>query len=547
MSQTAIGPSPRDAIATAPSPKRLSPAQKGLPQVLAWLLNSLPTLLVFAGFGALFYFGHHFDWKLPKFSVLAGAKPVEQSDWCTEHGVPESQCVECNPDLMPQAPDYGWCAEHGVSNCPLHHPDVAQLKQTPSVTEADWKWATRALALNDRKPNNAICKMYRKRIQFASVDAVRQAGVDVELVERHPISELVAGNGEITYDPTHLASLSSRVPGTVWRVEKNIGDTVQTGGILALVDAVEVGQAKTRLMQALAEEQLQLQNVTRLKEAGGSVARRQILEAEADLSKARAGVLSAEQSLINLGLPVATDRWHSLSERDVLTKLRFLGLPETLRSQLDEHTATTNLIPVFAPMDGVIVDRNVTAGEVVDASRVLFQVADTSRMWLMLNVPLENAGKLAVGQTVRFRPDSSPNEVTGELDWISTAADQKTRMVQVRAKLPNPDGQLRDETFGTGQVVLRDEDNAIVVPNAAVHWEGCCQIVFVRDKGYFDSPQSPKVFHVRTVRLGAKTDKFSEVIAGVLPGEVVAVDGSDVLQAQLLKNNLGAGCACVAE
>ena len=168
-------------------------------------------------------------------------------------------------------------------------------------------------------------------------------------------------------------------------------------------------------------------------------------------------------------------------------------------------------------------------------------------MWLTLNIPLEHMEQLAIGQTVRFRADGSRHEVESKLDWISTSTDQQTRMVQVRAVLPNPKGRLRNETFGTGEVILRQEPDAIVVPTGTSHWEGCCQVVFVRDKHYFDSPDSPKVFHVRSVRLGASNNNYTEVISGVLPGEVIATAGSDVLRAQLLKNNLGEGCACVAE
>ena len=72
-------------------------------------------------------------------------------------------------------------------------------------------------------------------------------------------------------------------------------------------------------------------------------------------------------------------------------------------------------------------------------------------------------------------------------------------------------------------------------------------MVFVRDKNYFDSPDSYKVFHVRSVRLGAINGNVHRSDSGVLPGEVIATTGSDVLRAQLLKNNLGAGCDCVAE
>ena len=106
-------------------------------------------------------------------------------------------------------------------------------------------------------------------------------------------------------------------------------------------------------------------------------------------------------------------------------------------------------------------------------------------------------------------------------------------------RIAQSEGTLRNETFGAGQIVLREEPEAIVVPNEAVHWEGCCHVVFVRDKDYFDSPESPKVFHVRTVRLGAKNEEFTEIIAGVLPGEVVATKGSDVLRAELLEEQPG--------
>ena len=87
----------------------------------------------------------------------------------------------------------------------------------------------------------------------------------------------------------------------------------------------------------------------------------------------------------------------------------------------------------------------------------------------------------------------------------------------------------------------------MVVPSDAVHWEGCCNVVFVADRG-FDREGGFKVFHVRKVRPGA-TDAtpagipVTEVIAGVLPGERVATANSGVLRSELLRNNLGAGCA----
>ena len=118
-----------------------------------------------------------------------------------------------------------------------------------------------------------------------------------------------------------------------------------------------------------------------------------------------------------------------------------------------------------------------------------------------------------------------------------------TRTVKVRVDLPNPDRRLRANTFGTGRIVLRDEPKAIVVPSEAIHSDGTCSVVFVRDKNFF-TPGAPKIFHVRAVRPGVKDGATTEIIAGLLPGEVIASKNSVVLEAQLLKGNLGAGCGC---
>ena len=102
--------------------------------MLGWLGRKVSSLLVFVVLGGLLVWGHHTGWTIPKFSSLAGHADDEQSDWCSEHNVPESQCVECNPDLLPKPKCLGWCKLHGVHECPFCHPEVAQVKGQPQVT-----------------------------------------------------------------------------------------------------------------------------------------------------------------------------------------------------------------------------------------------------------------------------------------------------------------------------------------------------------------------------------------------------------------------------
>jgi len=361
-------------------------------------------------------------------------------------------------------------------------------------------------------------------------------------VLRSPVVESVQATGEIRYDGTRIARLAARANGTVWRVEKQAGDAVQQGELLALIDAAEVGLAKAELQQALAEWHFSTATVDRLQPLAdsGGVARTKILDAEIATRTAWIRAQRAHQSLVNLGLPLPLNKVRDFSEQQLANAVQFLGIPQDVVSRLNAATTTSNLLPVVAPQSGTVVERNIVAGEVVDTQQVLFTVADTSQVWLLLNIPLEDAGYISNGQSVDFLPDGHRESVTGTINWKSTSADQKTRTVSVRATLPNTDGHLLNETFGQGEVVLRDEPDAIVIPNEALQWDGSCHVVFVRDKAWFRK-ESPKLFHTRSVRPGAKTDDYTEIIAGVLPGEVVATIGSDVLRAQLLKNNLGAG------
>jgi cobalt-zinc-cadmium efflux system membrane fusion protein len=524
------------------------PAAPARPRTSAWrwLWQAVPTIGIVAVLGGLAAWGHSTDWTIPKFSLLVGNDVAGGEVWCTEHNVPEDECIECNTDLVPLGTDYGWCKVHGVAQCPLEHPDVAQVKVAPTVTPAMFDRANRALALRSRDENNSRCLLHRRRIQFASTDAVEKVGVDVAVVVERPVVETVIANGEVVYDQTRMANLSSRVAGTVWRVNRQVGDRVAKGDILALVDAADVGQAKSEFLQAIAQVRLQRANVERLRPLAGDgiVPGRQWLEAETAYEEARIRLQGAQQTLVNLGLPVQAEDFAALDTDEIARRIQFLGLPAAFVSSLDTQSTTSNLFPLRSSLNGVVVSREVVEGEVVDTSRTLFGVADVNRMWLVLDVRQEDAKYLSLGQPVLFRPsDSDEAEIRGSVSWISTAADDVTRTVKVRADLPNANGGLRSNTFGAGRIVLRDEPKAIVVPGEAVHWDGTCHVVFVRDKSYLQ-PDAPKFFHVRTVRPGVKDGETTEIIAGLLPGEVIASKNSVVLESQLLKSNLGVGCGC---
>ena len=489
----------QESPAAAPLPPAATAPASQRPGAWRTLGRTLSTAIVLAVFAGVAYAGYHFDWTLPSFATLMGNDANVADDWCQEHNVPESECIECNVALVPPEKDYGWCALHGVTQCPLEHPDVAQLASPATITPADFARAERALALLPRTENNSHCLLHQHRIQFASMEAADLAGIDIAVAQTRPVVETALANGEVIYDQKHTAHLASRVAGSVWSVQRQAGEPVRKGEVLALVDSAEIGRSKSAFVQAISEVRLKQTNVERLAPLvqSATISAWQLREAEAALQEARIHLRSAQQALANLGLPVRAEDFAALDPDAIADQIQFLGLPPEVTDALPADTTTSNLFPLRSPLAGVVVDCTVVPGEIVDAATMLYQVSDVTAMWLMLDVRQEDAKYVSLGQPVLFRAGEARDdaEIKGAVGWISTSADDQTRTVKVRVELPNADGRLRANTFGSGRIVLREEPSAVVVPSEAVHSDGCCRIVFVRDKDYLkDGAPSSSTF-----------------------------------------------------
>jgi cobalt-zinc-cadmium efflux system membrane fusion protein len=502
------------------------------------ILGSIPTLLVLALIAAVGYAGHRTGWTLPSYSSLTGPPP-EADDWCEEHRVPATVCVECKPELMPRPAEAGYCKTHGVAECTLCHPELAQLPRPRAVTPEDLDRARRALDFTTRPVNSATCKLHLRRIQFPDVAAVERAGIEVEPVWTGPVAESVSAPGELAYDRTRVARVSARAQGPVVALYKRLGEAVKAGEIVALIESQEVGRAKAEWLRAFATAELRRQALATLRASGGVVPATRDRELDAAAREAEIVLGTARQALANLGLPLPGDMRAVPPER-LEASLRFLGLPDAIVKSLDPARATSNLMPVLAPADGVVTTQDVVLGETADPARPLFELTDTTALCVFLELKGEEADRVRVGRVVKFKLDTGGPEVVATVAWKAGQADPRTRTVKVRADVTDRTKSYTAGTFGVGSVLLREEPNATVVPNTAVHDEGCCQIVFVRDKSFL-SAESPKVFYVRVVRTGAKDEKQTEIIAGVLPGEIVATVNSGSLRAELLRGNFGAG------
>ncbi len=465
-------------------------------------------LLALAGIGLL---GNHYNWKLPRASAVWSGAETAREDWCEEHGVPESTCTICHPEL------------------------VVKPWASPSVTPS--AQVTQDAVRTEKDPLK--CQIHTLRVEFASSEAIEKAGLTTQPAAERPMAETVEAYAEIEFDPTRVAKLSSRAQGALWRIEKGLGQSVRKGETVFILEAAEAGKARMEVLDAVAMLELKARALERVRGSDGFRSQNELLEAQALHRSAAIRLESARQGLLNLGFSYAPGDLEGLAPPDLAERVRLLGLPRAVVASLDRESSPSNLLPVFSAIDGTVVALNVSLGETVEPSRVLATVADLSRMIAVLSVSPASAERLSPGQKVFFYPEGETGEgVGGRLSWISATVDDATRTLRAYVDIENVSGRLRAQTFGTARVTVRSEPTALAVPEAAIHWEGCCHIAFVR--------LGERVFQVRKVRVGSIERGYAEILAGIAAGEPVAVLGSHVLKSEVLRSDLGAGC-CIDE
>jgi cobalt-zinc-cadmium efflux system membrane fusion protein len=183
----------------------------------------------------------------------------------------------------------------------------------------------------------------------------------------------------------------------------------------------------------------------------------------------------------------------------------------------------------------VVIERIAKPGDLLDAGRAFATIGDPSAMWIEARLTERQMRGVDLGHQLTFASDGRGiNRVGGEIIWVSRFLDPHTRTGTVRARVIDPDHSLRAGEFGRVRIVRQDADNVALVPKDAVQWEGCCNVVFVKET---DDRYRP-----RKVRLIGSDGPYYQLSGSVRPGEEVVVDGAFLLKTELKKTSIGAGC-----
>jgi cobalt-zinc-cadmium efflux system membrane fusion protein len=208
-------------------------------------------------------------------------------------------------------------------------------------------------------------------------------------------------------------------------------------------------------------------------------------------------------------------------------------MTETQIRQLENTRKLSADYPIVTPKSGTVLKREITIGQVVQPADPAFTIADLSSVWIVANVPEEDAGQLQKEMEVQVRiPALRKQPLAGRLAFVSPIVDPSTRTVEVRMDVANTDGLLKPDELAS-MVLTGRPDHKLTVPNAAIVREENRDYVFVQN--------GPRTYVLRQVSLGDEENDRRIVLSGVGQEEHIVTEGAFHLNNQRKQNAIKGG------
>ena len=291
-------------------------------------------------------------------------------------------------------------------------------------------------------------------------------------------------------EPKEQARVRSEIAGSVERTFADEGQRVRRGMLLAQLDDAAVRDAYLSAKSALRTAESALQNAQRNAERASRLAKAGALP-ERDLETAQQNQTNAEGALAD-------------------AKSRLAAAEKQLA-----HTR------VRAPIDGIVSERQVAAGDVVQIGSAMFTVVDPRSLRLEATVPVEDISRLKPGTPVEFTVTGFDRRFNGKIERINPSVDPATRQVRIYAAIPNPQQSLVAGLFAEGRVAT-DARKAVAIPLSAVDRRGTSPVVHLVKGG--------KVAVV-PVQLGVRDEaaELVEIHSGVFQGDTVLLGSAQAV------------------
>lgn len=363
--------------------------------------------------------------------------------------------------------------------------------------------------------------------------------VEVKEVKLESIKDITKLTGTIEAEDD--VKVTAKIPGRVEQVLKDVGDFVQKGEPLIILETKELQNQLAQAEAALAMAQANLS-------ANEDAALPQQLEqVRASLEQAEANYVNAKADYermkalyeaeaiskqvfdgMTLKFQVTQTQYETAKEQYRLTKERLPKNIEALKAQVKQAESAVGLIRtnlensvITAPVTGIISNKLTNAGEVIAAGYPLLTVVNIDTVKVVIDVAEEEINKVKDGQEVDITVGAIGDEKIKGIISIVPPASNPTRLFQVKITMNNEEHILKPGMFAEVDVEKGKKENVVVLPKDAVLLKKHGSAAFVVSDG--------KAVE-RMVKLGITNGENVEILEGINPGEKVVVKGQNMLK-----------------
>jgi len=343
------------------------------------------------------------------------------------------------------------------------------------------------------------------RLSEAQVEAGRFAIAPVGSGE---VKQIVSVPGAIVPSGDRIARVAVRLVGTVSELRKRVGETVEAGEVIAVIESREVADAKSDYLGArlLFELQQTLFHRSKTLFEGKILSENDFLRARVTYEDSRVKYEAARQKLFALGL----------------TSQQIEALPQQPGEMLRQQE-------LRAPIAGRVAERRVEIGSLVGREgqeSELFIIIDPGVVWGDLAVPPGDLSAVTEGQQIAVVAAAGGERTRATVIAISPQLDRDSRTARVVVSIDNAEGRWRPGAFITAEIPVADARAALVVPASALQTLEGAPAVFVR---------TPAGFEARKVTISRQDGQTAEITSGLRAGERIATANTFVLKADLGK------------
>jgi cobalt-zinc-cadmium efflux system membrane fusion protein len=314
-------------------------------------------------------------------------------------------------------------------------------------------------------------------------------------------------------DDTRITRVGSPVMGRITSLYVREGQEVHRGDILAQLNSTGLSDAQLGFLKAVSQKLV----------ASRAVERAQVLLRADVIGVAELQRREAELTQASAEMDAARDQ------------LEILGMPGEAIDTLEKTRAINSVSRVVASMDGTVLSRKITLGQVIQPADTIVEISDLSSVWLVADVPEQTAGNIRVGQAVDAEIAALPGlRIHSRVSFVSATVNPETRTIRVRTDLRNPQRRFKPAMLAT-MTLKGDTVRQKVIPSTAVVREDDNEHVFVQT--------APDTFVLRPVKLDGEFESKRVVLEGIQPGDRIVLDGAFHLnnerRRQMLRGNEG--------